>query len=151
MNIRQINNCDGDLVAGLFDRYRIFYRQPSDLALARRYIQARLDNNESKIFAALVEDIAVGFTQLYPNYSSLRAAKNWILNDLYVEPAYRQQKIGRALIRTAIDFARQEGAKFVQLETAGDNFIAQALYEKLGFIRQLTGNSFYTYQIIITE
>jgi ribosomal protein S18 acetylase RimI-like enzyme len=151
MKIRKINSSECDLVADLFDRYRMFYRQPSDPALARKYIQARLDNNESTIFVALVEGTPVGFTQLYPYYSSIRAAKNWILNDLYVDRVYRKQKIGEALMQTAMDFARQEGAAFMELQTAKDNLVAQGLYEKLGFMKQQPASDFYTYRIMIIQ
>jgi ribosomal protein S18 acetylase RimI-like enzyme len=149
MKIRRIYSSEGDLVADLFDRYRMFYQQPSDPVLARDYILSRLENNESVIFVALVEGTPVGFTQLYPCYSSIRASKNWILNDLYVDRVYRKLKIGEALVHAAMEFARQEGAAFMELETARDNFIAQGLYEKLGFTRQQSANGFYTYRISI--
>jgi ribosomal protein S18 acetylase RimI-like enzyme len=151
MKIRRIYSSEGDLVADLFDRYRMFYQQPSDPVLARNYILTRLENNESVIFVALVEGTPVGFTQLYPCYSSIRAAQNWILNDLYVDRVYRKLKIGEALMQTAIDFARQEGATFMELETATDNIVAQGLYEKMGFIRQQPASGFYTYRISITD
>lgn len=151
MTIRRIKISDSDLVVDLFDRYRMFYQQPSDPVLAGNYIRARLDHNESVIFVALVEGTPVGFTQLYPYYSSIRAAKNWILNDLYVDRVYRKQKIGEALMQTAMDFAGQEGAAFMELETAPDNLVAQGLYEKLGFIKQQPIHDFYTYRIMLTR
>ena len=154
MNIRKVNSGDSDCVAGLFDRYRVFYRQPSDIGLARKYIKERLANQESIIFAAWVEEeneaMPVGFTQLYPNYSSVRAVRNWTLNDLYVEPAYRCRKIGAALIRAAMDFARQEGAWFLELQTTTDNSIAQDLYERIGFIKQPPDTDFFTYRLSLT-
>jgi ribosomal protein S18 acetylase RimI-like enzyme len=150
MNIRQIDSRDSDGVADLFDKYRVFYGQPSDKALAREYLRTRLDNNESKVFAALVGDIPVGFMQLYPNYSSIRAAKYWILNDLYVDPAYRGQRVGEALVQTAMDFAGREGAWCMELVTAADNVIAQHLYEKLGFTKQEPDTGFYTYRFLIS-
>ena len=110
MDIQKIERHDIELVAGLFDRYRVFYRQPSDLDLARKYLEDRLENHESVVFVALAKkgntSIPVGFTQLYPNYSSVRAARNWILNDLYVETPYRGLGIGAALIKKVMDFAR---------------------------------------------
>jgi len=149
--IRRIDSHGVELVAGLFDRYRAFYRQPSDIELARQYIQARLDRHESIIFLAMVEEegksIPAGFTQLYPNYSSIRAVKNWTLNDLYVEAAYRGRHIGSALLRTALDLARGEHAQFIELMTATDNHVAQELYERVGFMRQEPENDFFTYRL----
>jgi ribosomal protein S18 acetylase RimI-like enzyme len=138
------------LVIGLFNQYRIFYKQPGDLVLAEGFLTDRLQNNESVIFVAVNEVggeyLPIGFTQLYPKYSSMRATKNWILNDLYVNPAYRKQGIGKALIATATDFAKINHAKFVQLETATDNYTAQGLYESVGFIKQAPDTEFIVYR-----
>ena len=139
MQIQRIDTSTLYLVEELFDKYRVFYHQQSDIALARQFLQQRLSNNESIIFAAIDnqngEIIPAGFTQLYPLYSSVRAQKNWILNDLYVEAAYRKQGIGRKLIEAAMQFAMGEGATFIQLETMPDNITAQRLYESIGFIQ----------------
>ncbi len=151
MEIRQIHLDDSEVVIPLFDQYRVFYKQPSDIALADHFIKTRLENNESVIFVAFVNnpngESAVGFTQLYPKYSSVRAIRNWILNDLYVDEHHRGQGIGQELIATAMDFAKQQGAKLIQLETAIDNYHAQRLYETIGFIQQEPDKDFLLYRI----
>ena len=153
MEIRRINRSEIDLVADLFDKYRVFYKQQTDTERAKIFLQERLDNNESVIFVALLNEndkmIPLAFTQLYPVYSSVRTIKNWILNDLYVEAAYRKRGIGEQLIKTAMDFAKKEGAIFVQLSTATDNYIAQSLYESIGFIKQEPEKDFFTYRIAL--
>jgi len=147
MKIIRVNKTQGELVFDLFNKYRVFYKQETDIETAKKFIQARLDNNESAIFVALSGAIPVGFTQLYPAYSSVRAVKNWILNDLYVEAAYRKEGIGEKLIKTAMDFAKQNDAKFVELSTAVDNYNAQSLYEQIGFQKQPPETDFFTYRI----
>jgi ribosomal protein S18 acetylase RimI-like enzyme len=148
MEIKRISSAESNLVVELFDKYRVFYKQQSDVALAETFVRARLDNNESVIFVALISHtIPAGFTQLYPVYSSVRAIKNWVLNDLYVDTHYRKQGIGEALIKTAMDFAKEEKASFVELTTAIDNFTAQKLYEAIGFQKQLPDTGFYNYRI----
>ncbi len=147
MEIRRIGLAESDLVIGLFDKYRTFYNQIPDISLAGTFIEARLTNNESVIFVALVGDTPAGFTQLYPNYSSVRVVKNWILNDLYVDAEFRKQGIGERLIQTAMSFAKKENAKFLELSTAIDNYTAQSLYEAVGFVKQKSDEAFFTYQI----
>ncbi len=149
MEIVRIDKTQVDLVADLFDKYRVFYKKESDIELAKQFIQTRLDNNESVIFVVVAGDqsLPVGFTQLYPTYSSVRVVRNWILNDLYVEKEYRKQGIGEKLIEAAISFARQNEAKIVQLSTAVDNYTAQSLYEQIGFKKQEPETDFYTYTI----
>jgi ribosomal protein S18 acetylase RimI-like enzyme len=147
IEIKRINLNEANLVVGLFNQYRIFYGKFSDLGMAKAFIDARLENNESVIFVAMEENKPVGFTQLYPTYSSARLAKNWILNDLFVDIDYRKQGIGEALIKTATSFAKEQGSKYVQLETAIDNFTAQSLYETIGFKKQEPDNEFFLYRI----
>ena len=148
MQIIKINPAEYHLVTGLFDKYRIFYKQPSDLALAESFIKDRLENKESVIFVALADDgMPAGFTQLYPMLSSVRATKNWLLNDLYVDAAFRKQGIGEALIKAAMDFARSQNATCMKLETAEDNYTAQSLYEAIGFKKQGLVDGYFTYRI----
>ncbi|MBS1520293.1 MAG: GNAT family N-acetyltransferase [Bacteroidetes bacterium] len=147
MEIKRIDLPEANLIIGLFNKYRVFYKKDSDIDLAERFIKTRLGNNESVIFVALEGDIPVGFTQLYPKYSSVSAVKNWILNDLYVEPGYRKQGIGEMLIKTAMYFAKGDGATYVQLETAADNYTAQSLYEGIGFQKQEPDTEYFLYRI----
>jgi ribosomal protein S18 acetylase RimI-like enzyme len=151
MNIKRISKEERHLVIDLFDQYRVFYKQPSNKQLADDFIKERLENNESIIFVALEQkegnEIPVGFTQLYPKYSSARAVKNWILNDLYVDAAYRKKGVGEKLIRTAMQFAKESKARVVQLETAVDNYTAQRLYESIGFVKQEPDEEFFVYRV----
>ncbi|MBO9594665.1 MAG: GNAT family N-acetyltransferase [Niabella sp.] len=150
VEIRQIRFNEAFLVIPLFDQYRVFYKQASDIPRAKAFIEARLQQNESVIFVAFAkQDGALhpaGFTQLYPTYSSVRTVKNWILNDLFVEAAYRKNGLGEALVRKAMEFAAATGAHFLQLETAIDNFTAQKLYEQIGFQQQQPDTDFRLYR-----
>ncbi len=122
-----------DVVARLFDQYRGFYGQPSDPALATAFIRARMERDESVIFLAWNDDAAVGFTQLYPAFSSVSASRVWILNDLLVVPEARRKGVARALLSAAAEFARADGALRLELETDRDNTSAQALYRAMGW------------------
>jgi ribosomal protein S18 acetylase RimI-like enzyme len=55
------------------------------------------------------------------------------LQELYVIPARRGHGLGRALMETALDVARREGAVEMHLGTSEDDVAARALYESLGF------------------
>lgn len=120
-------------LAILFDQYRVFYGQPSDVDSARAFLRARLDRHESVIFIALDADAAAGFTQLYPSFSSVAMAPVWILNDLFVAPGFRRRGVAKLLMDAAARHAAQTGAIRVELETQAENRPAQALYEQLGY------------------
>jgi len=127
---------DLDAVAALFDAYRQFYEMPADLPLARRYLGERFDRGESVILVAEGADGAlVGFTQLYPAFCSVIAARTFVLYDLFVTPEARGTGAGRALMEAAEAHARKAGAARLMLQTARTNTIGQSLYESCGWIR----------------
>ncbi|MGH8077363.1 MAG: GNAT family N-acetyltransferase, partial [Lysobacter sp.] len=88
---------DIDAVALLFDAYRRFYHQPGDLPRARAFLLERMQLNQSLVLIAERDGTAVGFTQLYPMFSSVRTAPIWILNDLYVADTARRCGVARRL------------------------------------------------------
>ncbi|WP_159815206.1 GNAT family N-acetyltransferase [Pseudomonas sp. 18058] len=138
-----------EAVAQLFDAYRGFYEQPSNLAQSRAFIAERMAAGESAIFLAQDEHgEALGFVQLYPTFSSIDAHRTWLLSDLFTTPAARGRGVGRLLMNTARAFALETGAKGLVLETATDNYTAQGLYESLGYVRD-TG--YYTYMLDLRE
>ena len=134
VTIARATRGDLDQLAPLYDAYRSFYHQPPDLAKARNFLSERLQRNESVVFLARHDDgSAAGFTQLFPGFSSVRAARVWLLNDLYVDASARRQGVGEALLAAARDFARADGAIRLELETMPDNHIAQSLYRAQGW------------------
>jgi ribosomal protein S18 acetylase RimI-like enzyme len=126
---------DLDAIAPLFADYRMFYAQPHDINAARAFIHARLSQHESTVILAYRDDEAapVGFTQLYPMFSSVRAARTYILNDLYVAAAARRQGVGEALLHAATEYGHSRGAIRLELETMPDNLTAQSLYRAQGW------------------
>jgi len=116
----------------LFDQYRIFYRQKSDLEAATAYLQMRLKRKEAIIYLAIDKGKAIGFTLLYKGFSSVSMQPILILNDLYVAKPYRNKGVGEQLLKTAQVFCQENNYKGLALETATDN-PAQRLYERLGW------------------
>jgi ribosomal protein S18 acetylase RimI-like enzyme len=142
--VRPAGLSDLDALVPLFDGYRQFYEQPSDARGARAFLQERLERAESVIFIATRGKTALGFTQLYPSFSSVSMKRLWILNDLFVAPEGRRQGVGARLLERARDFAAETEAKGLELTTARDNLSAQALYESQGWARD---NVFMTYYL----
>jgi ribosomal protein S18 acetylase RimI-like enzyme len=129
----------------LVDAYRQFYQQPSDLQGARVFIEEHLKNKTSVIFIAQDTDTNsyAGFTQLFSCYTTIGLGHCYILNDLYVDPSFRQRGIGEALLKHAISFGKEQKAKKLSLRTETTNHTAQRLYERVGWIRD---EQFYTYK-----
>ena len=102
---------------------------------ARRFLGERLERGESIILLAFDGESAVGFTRLYPSFSSVSMARILVLNDLFVAPGGRRRGTGSALLQAAARLAREEGAVRLTLQTALTNRTAQAVYERLGWRR----------------
>lgn len=140
---------DLESVAILFDKYRIFYDQASNIEEARHFMKDRMTNNESVIFIASEKQNTsnvLGFVQLYPSFSSVSMKKIWVLNDLYVDQSARKQGVGLALMKKAEEFASRTGAIRIILETGKDNIVAQALYESIGYEKE-TDVFHYSFQV----
>ena len=124
-------------VIPLFDDYREFYEKDSDHAAARAFLTERTDRDESVIFVAYARPREpVGFTQLYPSFSSVSLKRLWILNDLFVRSNARRGGVARALLERARQHALETGAKGLILNTAVTNKPAQTLYESCGWKRE---------------
>ncbi len=144
--MRQATVEDLDVLVPLFDTYRQFYRSPSDPDRARRFLLERFEHNQSVIFLALAADGAVGFTQLYPSFSSGAMARIFVLNDLYVVPEGRGAGTGSALLNAAAAYGRRVGAVRLVLSTEVSNTTAQAVYERTGWKRN---TAFYAYELAL--
>jgi len=132
--IEQANLDHVKKVSELFNSYRVFYKQCSNIDLAIEFISDRIKNEESIIFLAMDETgKSLGFTQLYPSFSSVYAQRIWVLCDLFVSESSRRLGVGQKLMNSAKVFALETRAKGISLETAENNTKAQTLYESLGY------------------
>lgn len=131
----------------LFGGYRQFYRAEPDAPAQQKFLEDRLSKEQSVIFIAQNESgTAIGFTQLFPSFSSVTMSPIWILNDLFVDPSTRGTGAGRALLERARDWAIETGAVRLQLATEVTNEHAQAVYKACGWERNTT---FYHYSLSV--
>lgn len=144
MEVYQATLADLKGVSNLFNLYRMFYKQPSNLNGAELFISERLKNEESVIFVTVDQGKYLGFTQLYPSFSSVSMKRTWILNDLYVHEEARKKGVAQKLLEAAKEYALSTGAKSLELQTAPDNKDAQRLYEKNGY---KADSSFFNYSL----
>ncbi|MES2160781.1 MAG: GNAT family N-acetyltransferase [Pseudomonadota bacterium] len=145
ISIRQAALTDIEALSVLFDGYRQFYGRESDVAAAKQFLIDRFGNGESVLFIAHDCSEPIGFTQLYPSFSSVSLGRIYVLNDLFVNELGRRKGVGAKLLKAAADFARTVGAIRLALSTSNTNTTAQALYEAEGWERD--DDFFYTYTI----
>ncbi|MEP6513950.1 MAG: GNAT family N-acetyltransferase [Parafilimonas sp.] len=136
VNIKRAGVEDAAIIAPLFDAYRIFYGQAGDVAAAENFIKERLLSNESVIFLAFEDKEAIAFTQLYPIFTSVGMQRAWLLNDLFVYENARGKGIAMMLLESAKQHGRSTNSKWLMLQTHHDNYIAHALYQRNGWIKE---------------
>lgn len=147
IEIKKINSSENEIITELFNKYRIFYKQ-SNIELAKTYTKERLEKNEAQIYAAFKKENLkpIGFTLLYPKRSFVSTKKNWHIGYLFVEIDQRKKGIAQRLLNTALNFAKNEGANFISLNTETDNYPAQKLYENFGFVKEGCFSGYLYYQ-----
>jgi GNAT superfamily N-acetyltransferase len=127
----------GDLLA-LMRAYCDFYEvAPTDdalLALARALI-ADPDREGIQLIARDDGGAAIGFATIFWSWSTLRASRIGVMNDLFVAPAARGSGLAEALIEACVEECRARGAAALSWQTAKDNERAQRVYERIGATR----------------
>ena len=146
ITVRQAVLSDLEALVPIFDGYRQFYGRQSDISAAREFLLARFNHGESVLFIAHKDNAPVGFTQLYPSFSSVSLARVFVLNDLFVHEQARRKGAASKLMTAAIEFAKSLGAVRVSLSTATANETAQALYQSAGWKRD---EQFFVYHFAI--
>ena len=123
----------------LMRAYCDFYEvAPSDeylLEMSRALI-ADPDREGVQLIARDSAGAAAGFATVFWTWSTLRAARIAIMNDLFVAPTARRAGVGKALIDACLERTRAHGADMLSWQTAKQNTGAQALYERVGAVRE---------------
>jgi GNAT superfamily N-acetyltransferase len=137
--IARVGEGDLDDLLPLMRGYSDFYEvDPSDealLAMSRALIAD--PEREGVQFIARDEDgSALGFATVFWLWSTSRAARIGLMNDLFTAPEARGRGVGAALIAACLEAVRERGAVTLQWQTALDNHTAQALYDRVGGVRE---------------
>jgi GNAT superfamily N-acetyltransferase len=124
------------LMRGYSDFYEVDPADEDLLALSRALI-ADPDREGLQLIARDSDSgQALGFATVYWLWSTSRAARIGLMNDLFTAQAARRRGVGEALIEACLDAVEKRGAVLLQWQTARDNHTAQALYERVGGIRE---------------
>ncbi|GGP39591.1 MULTISPECIES: GNAT family N-acetyltransferase [Shewanella] len=113
MQIRLASSTDLAPLSQLFDLYRQQLNQPADYSACHAFLNHRLVENDSMIFVCIKDDTMVGFTQLYPSFSSLLLSPVWYLEDVYVVPEYQQADVEELMYQKAEQLAQSTGVLLI--------------------------------------
>src|SRR5580658_2233614 len=137
IEILRATEADLDSLSPLGGAYRTFYEQVPDGRREREFLRRRLEDGASAIYLARDErDEAIGFVQIFQAHSTVLLGPSLILEDLFAVPSARRVGVAASLLQRASEHARDIGAVGMFLETAVDNVVAQAAYERAGWTRE---------------
>lgn len=140
MEVIRATASDTPLLLPLFDRYRQFYEQESNIEVCESYLKARFSRDEAAIFIVVEEQegsiVALGFSLMYISFSTIGLKKFWSLHDLYVEEEYRKQGIAKMLINKCKELAIEDNPIGVVIESRISNQSAQHLFDSVGFVKE---------------
>src|SRR5829696_9978625 len=114
---------------------RVYETSPDAEKTMRRFLAEVANSSYSFLFVAVTGERTVGFIsgelrQGSPTF----LPKTWAsVDDVFVEPDYRNRGMGRALLQSVSDWAQERGADGISLQVAAANARGRKFYEDLGF------------------
>ncbi|WP_078553884.1 GNAT family N-acetyltransferase [Bacillus alkalicellulosilyticus] len=137
MNIRPVQPSDKSILTHLMYQYIVdFYQRPKPKEEnVHELIETLLQKKEGIQFIAENEGEYVGFATLYFSFSTTKAARVTIMNDLYVVEQARGTGVAQQLFKACEDYTKENGYAYMSWVTASDNLRAQRFYEKMGGVR----------------
>lgn len=129
MELLEIHQIDDEVYAA-FERLTP-QLSPGSPVPARPFLQAMLAQPNCSLLMARVDGCLCGMLTLV-TFSSPMGTHAWI-EDVVVDENMRGRGIGEALTRLALQRARQQGAKNVNLTSRPARAAANRLYQRLGF------------------
>lgn len=138
MHIAVVTETDLPDLLPLMRAYCDFYEvSPSNrelLDLSRSLI-ADPDGEGFQLIARDGSGRAVGFATVCWSWSTLTAAREAIMNDLFVHADARGSGLAEALIEECRERSSHRGAASLNWQTAKDNLRAQTVYDRVGATR----------------
>jgi GNAT superfamily N-acetyltransferase len=113
----------------------IYVTAPGAERVMRRFLADLTSSSHAFLFVAEFDGRTIAFVsgELRESSPTFRP-KTWAsVDDVYVEPDYRNLGVGRALVESVKAWAKERGADGVSLQVAAANERGRKFYEDLGF------------------
>ena len=130
--IREIHSKDKKQWEKLYKGYAVFYK----VEMNNQILQTVWDwlndkNHELKGIGYEIDGKIVGLAHYRKLLSPLKGKYIGYLDDIFVDPEYRGQKIAKKLLNKIKEISKANGWNLVRWQTDEDNFTAKKLYDKV--------------------
>jgi GNAT superfamily N-acetyltransferase len=137
--IELVGAADLPELLGLMRAYCDFYgATPGEEALLdlSRALLADPEREGVQLIARDERATPVGFATIFWSWSTTTASRIGVMNDLYVVPEARGEGLADRLIEACVERCARRGAASLQWQTAPENVRAQAVYDRVGGVRE---------------
>ena len=130
--IREIQLKDKERWEKLYKGYADFYKvEMNNQILQTVWNWLNDKNHELKGIGYEIDEKIVGIAHYRKLLRPLQGKYIGYLDDIFVDPKYRGQKIGNKLLNEIKKISKVNGWDLVRWQTDEDNFTAKKLYDKL--------------------
>ena len=145
IDVRSIQADEGELLravrlaallnapAAFLETYDEVASDPSDVWAARA--AASTGEGDQLIMVALDQGRPVGMAGIAREFGQRRRHRATLWG-VWLDPAHRGRGVGRQLVSTALDWAREREVRAVYLEVVENEDPSWSLYGRLGFVRR---------------
>ncbi|MFC5449292.1 GNAT family N-acetyltransferase [Paenibacillus aestuarii] len=113
-----------------------FYKKPQpDIEKLHLLIQTLFEKKEGVQFVALLDGRLVGFATLYFTFSTMKADKYTVMNDLFVLEPFRDTEVEAQLFRECHKYTKEHQFTHMSWITAADNKRAQKFFDNMGGVQ----------------
>ncbi len=132
VSIRKATEQDFEKVFSLIKEFSVFQKTPEKVAITPAQMIHDKDIFQCLIAVAGNENI-IGFASNFFTYYSW-SGKGLYLDDLYVQPSFRKEQIGRKLFDAVIKIATEGNCRRMRWLVSGWNTHAIDFYKKIGAV-----------------
>ena len=130
--IREIHSKDKKQWEKLYKGYAVFYKVEMNNQILQTVWNWLSDkNHELKGIGYEIDGKIVGLAHYRKLLSPLKGKYIGYLDDIFVDPEYRGQKIAKKLLNKIKEISKTNGWNLVRWQTDEDNFTAKKLYDKV--------------------
>jgi len=135
--LRRATSADAPALCALINELAVYEKLADASAPNPEALAAHLAPDANPGCGAVLAEVddtgvAVGFALFYPTYSTFLTNWGVHLEDLFVQPDYRGQGIGFALLERVVYIAADRGAERVEWMVLDWNTLALDFYNRLG-------------------
>ena len=135
ISFRQASLPDADAILALMREYYAFDHLVFDDIRARSALEDLIQHwSFGAVWLILSEDTPAGYIVLTFGYSLEFYGRFGLIDELYLQPAYRNRGIGKQAMGFVQEICHSAGIRVLRLEVERENLHAQEVYHHEGFV-----------------